>query len=501
MLPYDRLTIASLSHVGYNVASYAFLGSSSPIFHSVANIVKRLVVTASMFVMDEKMPSKFEVIGFLLLVNGFVLCSEIKLSGTGKSFLRLSWLLPLIMATASFTFLFGSTRENPYQALIPAATPSQLSYSPTKLMSCIADIRRRHVEELKDVFLQPRFKDRPILLVDPAQHGNIGDSLLVLGEKLFLIALGWGEESVHECGYAQKKVGPRCPAFLQAAAPGEYKLALWHAGGNWGDIWRGTHGRRIRSMQELLDAQLTVVGMPQSMHYYNDTIADEEARAIGVAAASVGDHAESRKRLIFLWRQANSFEQATRLYPFADNRLVPDIAFWCGPFLHHGPVSRKSSEDERVDLLLFLRTDKESAVSGANLHRSPDSMRQMVDAAGVGRNISFQVVDWNNARHIRPINMQEYQPKIASAVRLLDTGRVVVADRLHATILSMLSLKPVFYVDQYYGKIKNTLDAAFSTSENCRDEGAVRVFPTTSLAQALSLAAKYLEECKPKGDC
>jgi pyruvyl transferase EpsO len=495
-----------MSHVGYNVASYAFLGSSSPIFHSVANIVKRLVVTVSMFAMDAKLPSKIEVFGLFLLVGGFVLCSELKISF--KSCPRFWCLLPLVVATASLVLFFGIFSEFPFydhslivSALNPA-TSSQPRYSPTKLISCIAGIRRRHVEELKDIFLQPQFKHHPILLVDPAQHGNIGDSLLVQGERLFLIAFGWGEVSVHECGYAQKKVGPRCPAFLQAAAPDQYKLALWHAGGNWGDIWRGTHGQRLRSMKELLEAQLTVVGMPQSMQYYNVSIAEEEARIIGAAAATVGGHEESRKRLIFLWRQANSYAEAIRLYPFADNRLVPDIAFWCGPYLHHGTVSSGADNgEERIDLLLFLRTDKESAVGGAELHKSLDSLRQMVDAASAGRNISFQVVDWNQARHVRAVNKEEYQPKIAAAVRLLDSGRVVIADRLHATILSMLSLKPVFYVDQYYGKIGQTLETAFASDADCRDERAVRVFPSTSLADALSRAAKFLEECKPSGDC
>jgi exopolysaccharide biosynthesis predicted pyruvyltransferase EpsI/drug/metabolite transporter (DMT)-like permease len=510
IMPFGRLTIASMSHVGYNVASYAFLGSSSPIFHSVANILKRLVVTVSMFAMDEKLPSKMEVLGFCLLVSGFVFCSEIKISC--RSYLPL--LLPFIISTLSFTLLSGDFLFNPFighhpivNALVPAAPassatpPSQPDYSPAKLLSCIAGIRRRHMEELKDIFLQPRFKDHPILLVDPAQHGNIGDVLLVQGEKHFLNALGWGERSVHECGVAQDKVGPRCPAFLEAAGPGAYKLALWQAGGNWGDIWRGTQGQRVRSMRYLLDAQLTVVSMPQSMHYNNASVAEHEARVIGAAAASVGGPKESRKRLIFLWRQANSHASAARLYPFADNRLVPDMAFWCGPYLHHGTVGRGSDGTARVDLLLFLRTDIESVHGGAGLHKSPDSLRRMVDAAGAGRNISFRVVDWNKVRNLRAVNQAEYQPKIEAAVRLLDGGRVVVADRLHATILALLSLKPVFYVDQSYGKIQHTLDAAFASSDDCRDERAVRVFPTASLAEALPRAVRFLGQCKASGEC
>ena len=416
---------------------------------------------------------------------------------------KFSWLLLLIAATATLVLLFPANLYDAQSTIMIALKPSsQPAYSPAKLLSCITGIRRRHLDELKDVFVQPRFHELPILLVDPAQHSNLGDILLVHGEKQFLTSVGWGERSVHECGFQNDRAGPLCPDILKAAAPGAYKLALWHAGGNWGDIWRETHLRRMRFMRNLLDAQLTFVSMPQSMHYHNTSIAEHEARTIRDSAATVGGPSESRKRLIFLWRQANSHAAAERLYPFADNRLVPDIAFWCGPYLHQGTVGRGAVGAERVDLLLLLRTDVESTVGGADLHKAPDLMRRMVDAAGgAGRNISFRVVDWAKARHLRAVNKAEYQPKIEAAVRLIDSGRVVVTDRLHATILSLLSLKPVFYLDQSYGKIRHTLETAFASVDDCHDERAVRVFPTASLAEALSRAARYLEICKASGDC
>ena len=153
-----------------------------------------------------------------------------------------------------------------------------------------------------------------------------------------------------------------------------------------------------------------------------------------------------------------------------------------------------------MDLLLLLRTDVESRVGGADLHRSPDLVRRMVSAAGAGRSISFRVVDWAEVQHFRAVtrNKAEYQPKSEAAVRLIDSGRVVVT---HATIPSFLSLKPVLYLDQSYGKIRHTLQTAFASADDCRDERAVRVFPTASLAEALSRAARCLEECKASGDC
>ena len=476
--------------------------TSTQRFGLASACLKRFVVIMLLFVMEGTVPSVFVFVGLCLMVFGFVLCSEINL----KYKEYLAWTLPILIMAITPSMLFsGSLMAGlgfDQHKITNEARAVQYHYSPANLLSCIASIRRRHLDELKDIFRQPQFQDRPILLVDPAQHFNLGDPLLVLGEKEFLVGMGWGEQSVHECGVAQAKVAPRCPAVLNASAPGTYKLALWQAGGNWGNLWKGIQKQRVQSMGYLLDAQLTVVSMPQSMHYEDgqgDAAAIQDARAIQAAAARIGGANESRKRLIFLWRQTNSYEEAELLYPFADNRLVPDIAFWCGPFLHHGTV--KGLDRELVDLLLFLRTDKESVFGGkdSDFYKNPDKLRGMV--AEAGGNLSFRVADWGGSRYLRAIDAAEYKPKIEAAVRLLNTGRVVIADRLHATILSMLSLKPVFYVDQSYGKIRRTLDVAFASSDACRDEGAVRVFRTASLSEALSRAGRFVEECKASGEC
>ena len=75
-LPADHLAPALLSHVGYNAASYAFLAASCPVLHSVANILKRLVVIASMFAMDGRAPSAMAVGGLGMVAVGLVLCSD-----------------------------------------------------------------------------------------------------------------------------------------------------------------------------------------------------------------------------------------------------------------------------------------------------------------------------------------------------------------------------------------------------------------------------------------
>jgi hypothetical protein len=40
---------------------------------------------------------------------------------------------------------------------------------------------------------------------------------------------------------------------------------------------------------------------------------------------------QSKHQIVLTWRQENSYNEALHLYPFVDNRLVPDIAFMIGP--------------------------------------------------------------------------------------------------------------------------------------------------------------------------
>jgi exopolysaccharide biosynthesis predicted pyruvyltransferase EpsI len=152
-----------------------------------------------------------------------------------------------------------------------------------------------------------------------------------------------------------------------------------------------------------------------------------------------------------------------------------------------------------VDILMLLRDDKESTLGGAR--RNKTALRQMMGEPGGGATPTFRVVDWTQLKHLRDNKPAEYQARVESGVRMLSGGRVVVTDRLHAAILSFLSLLPVFYVDQSYGKIRRSLAVAFNSSAACADEADVRVFAAASLEEALARAARFVEACKARGEC
>ena len=73
----------------------------------------------------------------------------------------------------------------------------------------------------------------PLLLVDPAYHGNVGDNLIAYGELVLMERLGFTNHT--ECHIIQSQgFSQSCNNFSHLASGG---LAWWQGGGNWGDLW------------------------------------------------------------------------------------------------------------------------------------------------------------------------------------------------------------------------------------------------------------------------
>ena len=97
-------------------------------------------------------------------------------------------------------------------------------------------------------------------------------------------------------------------------------------GGNWGDLWFGSHRLpRLRTFIELAKKDITVIGMPQSMHYNNKVLSLEDAAIWMKNVSKELPKGEAEQKIVLTWRQENSYQQAQTLYPLVDNRY---ILFW-----------------------------------------------------------------------------------------------------------------------------------------------------------------------------
>jgi exopolysaccharide biosynthesis predicted pyruvyltransferase EpsI len=314
--------------------------------------------------------------------------------------------------------------------------------------------------------------------------------MLTIGEQNFLRRLGWNN-SILECEYVQSnnKV-PKCRDHVKEMSK-QAKVALWHAGGNWGDLWVDAQWPRIESFEILLLNGFTVVGMPQSL-YYKDLAGEKKQTDLIKSRVMKGlnltelESFESRSvthsRLIFTWREQSSYEQGKKLYPFATNKLVPDIAFQLGPFTPSRPVKYESM----VDIIIFLRDDYESKVKS---QRNTQAIQKLLNSVDGGRGLTFKIVDWNDRLTLFKSTNILFDD---ASVKLLSMGKIVICDRLHAAILAYLSGLPFVYLDQVSNKLTKTLSVALSVKEGCNDEYASMMARSISLQDALKKAVQML---------
>jgi exopolysaccharide biosynthesis protein PssK len=279
--------------------------------------------------------------------------------------------------------------------------------------------------------------EQPFALVDFPDHANVGDSAIWLGTTAFF--------------RRQHAVEPRYVASIAAFSPAALRRAhpegpiLIHGGGNFGDLWPRHQAFRERLLETFPDR--LIVQLPQSVHYGDTRLADRTARVIA-------RHGNVR----LLVRDQPSLEFAAARFDCAV-RLCPDLA------LCLGPTARPTAP--RVDVLCLFRTDRERAAHYTLPRTSLDvEVRDWLGEARLPVRLHELTAVLARLRFgPRPaaaLRLARYEAaaaaRVARGCRLLSSGRLVVTDRLHAHLLSLLLAIPHAVLDNTYGKLGRFLD-------------------------------------------
>jgi exopolysaccharide biosynthesis predicted pyruvyltransferase EpsI len=274
-------------------------------------------------------------------------------------------------------------------------------------------------------------------LVDFPEHANVGDSAIWVGTTAYF--------STHRARE------PRYVASIDSYSEGALRAAVpegpifVHGGGNFGDLWPRHQEFREHLLDRFPDRE--IIQLPQSIHYDDPAGAEATARAIG-------RHGKFR---LFV-RDQPSYDFAAARFD-CQISLCPDMALFIGALEREAPA---------VDVFYLLRTDKER------------SIREDAGRAGY----TFQVADWLVERRLSveaprllgvlrgmrrggwdrlALRAASYEAaaraRVLRGCRLLSCGRVVITDRLHAHLLSLLLGIPHAVLDNSYGKLGRFLDA------------------------------------------
>jgi exopolysaccharide biosynthesis predicted pyruvyltransferase EpsI len=297
--------------------------------------------------------------------------------------------------------------------------------------------------------------DAPLAVLDFPDIKNVGDSAIWVGEIAYLRDR-YRKRPDYVCTLRDFSQ----PAVEAAVGSGPIFI---HGGGNFGDVWPGHQQFRERVLKLWPDRR--IIQFPQSIHFSTEAKADETARLI-----------ERHKDFVLLCRDEESKHFAEKRFNCLV-KICPDMAFCIGAI-------RPPSEPD-IPVLAMLREDREQVGRDLSGYRDLPVEDWITESAAEVRKARHSAMikalpslNWNTIRFAKYDTAANH--RLTRGVRQLARARVVVTDRLHVHIISLLMGKPHAVLDNSYGKIARFM-AAFSGNTDL-------AYRATSLEDALEWA-------------
>lgn len=327
----------------------------------------------------------------------------------------------------------------------------------------------RHWKEYK------KYDNNSVILIGIPEHGNLGDQAISYAEEQF----------IKKVLAARKLVMVPEDEFIyhflciKKFTDKNHNLCILHGGGNIGVLYKRQEKIRQLSVRFLRKAQIIV--FPQSVDYQ-----EEDYQSIKKARRIYEHHPD----ITFFLRESASYEKFTGFFPMCRAYLCPDIVLSLN-------IDMNLKTSDRKGILLCMRDDKEKSENNKNVI---DEVKKL--SRKMGKRI--KVTDTVDSKY-----EQKYSEQISNLIEkwnLFASYEVIVTDRLHGMIFSVLTHTPCVGLDNSTGKVKSLYNTWLkqcegikfvSTTEELLDylrnfEGYKTV---NSEKESIDIGFKVLEEC------
>lgn len=277
-----------------------------------------------------------------------------------------------------------------------------------------------------------------VALLDFPSYQNAGDTLIYLGERRYLRDLAVNVRYLTDHARYRKEDLQR----LHPTGP-----LLIRGGGNLGDRWPLMQAFRERIVDDFPERQ--IIQLPQSMDF-------STTKGQTAARRSFAKHTN----LTLMIRDHVSLDQAQKLFP--ENNIVfsPDAAFGIGLQEQKGPsplpvvkILRSDSEREPIGL---------ESLGGPTLDWGLSGKSALAwKAARVPQSVTRRVPELSRPLYslvVAGYGLQA-QLNLLQANKAVQSGEIVITDRLHAAVLAALHGKETYVADNAYGKISRIYES------------------------------------------
>ena len=225
----------------------------------------------------------------------------------------------------------------------------------------------------------------------------------------------------------------------------ENDLVFLQGGGNMGELYPEREKARRQVIEALSDKRIII--FPQTIYFDRQKTKDID-RIISIY---------SRKNITIMARDSVSYSNAKELFPKAKVLLTPDIVYSLyGNYDEHTEINRKS-------VYLCLRKDKE---------RKYEDLSEKLISFFNENNIGYTE---NSMFHNITVKPSERKSFAENAIESFYNAEIVITDRLHGCIFSVITRTPCIVlpnnnhkIESNYNWIKDLNYIVYCDSDDCK---------------------------------
>jgi pyruvyl transferase EpsO len=283
-------------------------------------------------------------------------------------------------------------------------------------------------------------QDRPVAYLDYSIAANVGDLLIMLGTLHLL----------RREGYRLRLSRNLYDTEARGHLPIEQgDTVVLQGGGNFGDLYPHFQNYRERIVSEYPDKKIVI--LPQTI-FFRDQSALKRSAAV---------FAKHRDLKIFV--RDNESLQIARKYFCADAELAPDMAHQLWPSIWQ---RASNAQQEKRSPLYLLRQDIEKGEQPEALLSRKRQFTDWSDLVSVQlRALKRLMRDYSKLQGhvgahlgIEQIYFRLVSREVDRIMRKLFVHDIWITSRLHGLISGLLLAKPVFFIDNSYGKLSGYVD-------------------------------------------
>lgn len=276
-----------------------------------------------------------------------------------------------------------------------------------------------------------------VILVGTPAHKNLGDHLIGVSELKFIRDC-YPNNPLFEI---PTHVFVRYENYIRKNVK-EYSHVFITGGGWMGSVWPSEE----RTLQSMVDtfSESPLVVLPQTIYYDMNS---NEGEALHRSASAIFGKCKDLKICV---RDPHSIESAYTFGVIQKERLLlcPDIALY-----YKNNYQYNLNKTQRLGV--YLRKDREKVAS--------DEMLEMIKSYFTENKYEFFVSD-TMAEHLIPIDKREGE--ILRVIEAMKKCEIVLTDRLHAMVYSVIAGVPCIALDNKTHKVQGVYSKWLSNNKN-----------------------------------